>query len=95
MQKPLNVTKGSTSLRLHLGYKVPGVSNHELHSQRIGPFKVLEKVGKLAHRIDLSPLIQMHPVVSVVQLEPSQSIPDPYERTQHHDPPLILYSDLS
>ena len=82
MQKPLNVTKGRVPLGLHLGYKIPGVSDHELHNQRIGPFKVLEKAGKLAYRIDLSPLIQMHPVVSVAQLEPSQSVPDPYERTQ-------------
>ena len=79
--KPLSVPKGSSVfLRLHHGYKIPGVTNHKLHNQRVGPFKVLEKVGKLAYRLELPPLMLMHPVVSVAQLEPAQAASDPYGR---------------
>lgn len=83
--KPLNLPKGSkVYLRLHHGYKIPGLSNHKLHNQRVGPFKILEKVGKLAYRLELPPLMKIHPVVSVAQLEPGSgkdgSEEDPYMR---------------
>ena len=88
--KPLNVSTGSmVFLRLHQGYKIPGVGNHKLSNQRVGPFKVLEKVGKLAYRLELPPLMRIHPVVSVAQLEPAQTVPDPYGRKRNDEPPPI------
>ena len=87
--KNLSVPRGSSVyLRLHHGYKIPGVENHKLHNQRVGPFKILEKVGRLAYRLDLPPLMKMHPVVSVAQLEPARSTPDSYERAQQPPPPV-------
>ena len=78
--KPLNLAKGSTAyLRLHQGYEIPGTTNHKLHQQRVGPFKVLDKVGQLAYRLELPPVMKIHPVVSVVQLEPGKQ-QDPYGR---------------
>lgn len=69
--KPLKLSKGSmVYLRLHQGYKIPGVVNHKLHRQRVGPFKVLDKVGALAYRLELTPVMTIHPVVSIAQLEP-------------------------
>jgi len=67
-------------LRLHSGYKIPGV-HHKYSNQRVGPFKILEKVGKLAYRLELPPNMHIHPVVSVAQIEPAlDPADDPYHR---------------
>lgn len=87
--KALDVSKGSmVFLRLHHGYKIPGLSNHKLHNQRVGPFKVLDKVGKLAYRLELPPLMRIHPVVSVAQLEPAKN-EDPYMRARASATPEV------
>ena len=78
--KPISLPTGSKAyLRLHHGYKIPGLTNHKLHNQRVGPFKVLEKVGKLAYRLELPSLMKIHPVISIAQLEPGSG-EDPYMR---------------
>ena len=83
MHKMLRLREGSlVFLRLHHGYKIPGV-HHKYSNQRVGPFKVLEKVGQLAYHLQLPPNMQIHPVVSVAQLEPAPKGEDPY----HHLPP--------
>ena len=33
------------NLRLYRGYVLPGVKNHKLSQQFVGPFKVIEKIG--------------------------------------------------
>lgn len=92
--KPINIPKGSMMyLRLHHGYKIPGLTNHKLHNQRVGPFKVLEKIGKLAYLLELPPVMRMHPVVSVAQLEPGHTLPDPYDRRSNVDPPPVVEDD--
>jgi hypothetical protein len=42
-------------LTLHKGYDIPetGILGRKLSRQRVGPFKVIERIGKLAYRIDL------------------------------------------
>ena len=57
-------------LRLYYGYKILGVYYKYLN-QRVGPFKVLEKVGKLVYYLELPPNMHIHPVVSVAQLKPA------------------------
>lgn len=43
-------------LRLHRGFNVPGiVGNTKLAQQYAGPFKALEKIGRLAYRLDPPP----------------------------------------
>ena len=65
LHKSLRLHEGSlVYLRLHHGYKIPGV-HHKYSNQRVGPFKVLERVGKLAYRLELPPNMHIHPVVSV------------------------------
>ena len=84
MHKMLRLREGSlVYLRLHYGYKVPGVY-HKYSNQRVGPFKVLEKVGRLAYRLQLPPNMKIHPVVSVAQIEPAV---DPTEDPYHRLPP--------
>jgi len=57
-------------LNLHEAYKVPGMLNRKFDIQRAGPFKVAEKVGNNAYRLELPANKRIHPVVNVSQLEP-------------------------
>ena len=67
-------------LRLHRGYSIPSAPSKKLHQQYVGPFKVLEKVGRLAYRLDIPPHWKIHNVFSIAMLEPSPAPDaDPYE----------------
>jgi len=73
---------GYAFLRLGAGYSIPSTRKHKLAQQRIGPFKILGIVGKgKAYRLQLPPHYGIHPVISVVHLEPAP-VPgsDPYKR---------------
>ena len=72
-------------LRLHRGYTLPNMSNKKLSNQRVGPFEVTQRVGKLAYRLKLPPIMKIHPVVLVAQLVPAEG-PDPYERPRPSHP---------
>jgi len=68
-------------LHLGVGYSIPSTRNHKRAQQRIGPFKILKIVGKgKAYRLQLPPHYGIHPVISVIHLEPAP-IPgsDPYK----------------
>ena len=90
----VNLKKGDEAfLRLHNGYSIPGLSNRKLSQQRVGPFKVLAKVGRLAYRLQLPPVMKIHPVISVAQLEPSTATvtdSDPYKRSINIEPPPVF-----
>ena len=87
--KALNLREGSMAyLRLHHGYSIPGV-NPKLSNQRVGPFKVLKKVGNLAYQLELPDIMRIHPVISIAQLEPaSDQSEDPYQRVHKPPPPV-------
>jgi len=76
--KPMFLKKDDyVSLRLHRGYKVPGLPNRntKIEQQFAGPFRVLERIGRLAYRIELpQALSEIHPVISIAHLE---RVPDP------------------
>lgn len=52
-------------LKLHHGYSISDLVNRKLSQQRVGPFKVLAKVGHSAYRLQLSPIMKIHPVIFV------------------------------
>ncbi|KAI0994007.1 hypothetical protein K3495_g14176 [Podosphaera aphanis] len=78
--KPIFFKPGQyVSLRLHRGYQVPGLKNRnsKIEQQFAGPFKILERIGRLAYRLELpQSMRRVHPVISVAHLEPA---PDPSE----------------
>ncbi|RKF65775.1 hypothetical protein OnM2_003022 [Erysiphe neolycopersici] len=73
------------SSRLHRGFNVAGLAGRKkkIEQQFAGPsFQVLERIGKLAYRIDLPPSMnRIYPVISVAHLEPAPHLlEDPYNR---------------
>jgi hypothetical protein len=81
--KPMFFKPGEyAALQLHRGY-IPGLKgrNVKIEQQFTGLYEILERVGKLAYRIELPPTLRIHPVVSVVHLEPApRPAADPYRR---------------
>lgn len=77
-------------LRLHHGYSIPGVGNKKLSYQRNGPFEVTNKISNLSFKLRLPPVMTIHPVVSIKQLEPKPEGDDPFERKLNDEPPPIV-----
>jgi len=78
----LDFSTGYAFPRLGAGYSIPSTRKHKLAQQRIGPFRILRIVGKgKAYKLQLPPHYGIHPVISVVHLEPAP-VPgsDPYKR---------------
>ena len=77
----------SVYIRLHKGYGIPDKTiSHKLLQQDAGPFKIIERVGKLAYRLDLPPHMKIHNVVSVAHLEPAPTGDDPFKRSYQPNP---------
>ena len=86
---PLRLEVGQYALlRLYKGYHIPSVTSRKLGAQRVGPFKVLEKVGRLAYRLKLPPHWKIHPVILVTHLEPCPGN-DPYQRPRPAHPAAV------
>lgn len=80
-------------LVLYKGYKLPEkLIARKFSVQRIGPFKILEKIGQNAYRLELPPFMKIHDVVSVAQLEPYPTEKDPFGR-EALPPPAIITAD--
>lgn len=80
-------------LQLHKEYSIPitaGVTK-KLIQQYISPFRIIEKVGQLAYRLDVPPDWQIHLVFSVAQLELALSpAEDLFGRPFSSSPSLIF-----
>lgn len=69
-----------------IGYHLPQAS--ALSTKKVGPFKILSRVGRLAYRLELPKTMKIHPVISVVHLE--QASIDPFERVVPQPGPVIV-----
>lgn len=83
-------------LRLHKGYSLPstvGITK-KLTQQYVGPIFILERIGRLAYKLDITPDWRIYPVFSVVQLEPaSPPTSDPFNRPHPTNPPPVFVDD--
>lgn len=84
-------------LRLHKGYSIPATAGvtKKLTQQYVSPFRIVEKVGRLAYRLDVPPDWRIHPVFSVAQLEPAPPpAEDPFGRPfLSKSPPVFVKGD--
>lgn len=77
--KPLELkVEEKAYLWLHQRYILLEAPNKKLSRQRVGLFKIIKKVDKLAYKLKLLPLMRIYPVVSIAQLEPAEGL-DPYK----------------
>jgi hypothetical protein len=72
----------------YLNLKNPGA--RKLLPQWVGPFTVLERIGPMAYRLELSATMKVHPVVYVLLLHPYRQD----GRVQPPPPPIDMDGDL-
>lgn len=90
--KPMFFDVGDWALlRLHKGYNIPSAKSKKLSQQYVGPFQILERIGRLAYRLDIPDHWRVHNVFSIAHLEPSPApIADPYERPHPEHPGTVF-----
>ena len=66
------------------GYKIAN-SSGKLYQLRVGPFEIIEPVGRLAYRLKLPSTWRIHPVISIAHLQPHRD--DPHGREEPPPPP--------
>lgn len=74
-----------TYLQLHRGYMLPDMANRKLSYQQVGPFRITQKIEKLAYKLKLPPAMKIHSVVSIAQLKLAKST-DPYNKARPNHP---------
>ena len=91
---PLLLSPGDkVFLNLGHGYSQPDQKG-KLARRRTGPFKVLERVGRLAYRLEIpEPFGRIHDVVSVTHLEKAPRDADPYGRQPSEPGPIETDGD--
>jgi hypothetical protein len=91
--KDVNFEKGlMVFLRLEAGYKMKGIPKQKIGIQCVGPFRIIDKVGCLAYKLDFPDNWRIHPVISVAQLEPAPAS-DPFGRTVDPSPAVEIDGD--
>jgi hypothetical protein len=86
-QEP-DFASGYAFILLRTGYRLPLKRKGKLPPQRMGPFRILQKVGRgAAYEFELPTHYRVHPVLSVVHLEPAPAPnTDPFSR---ETPPVV------
>ena len=58
-----------TYLRLHHEYEISNLINRKLYHQKIGPFKIFEKIKSLIYHLKLSSIMKIYSIMSIIQLK--------------------------
>ena len=94
--KPLTMQIGDWALlRLHRGYNISSTARigRKLSQQYVGPFRIVERVGSLAYKLDIPDNWRIHPVFTIAQLEPcSSSTDDAFKRIRPTNPDHFSHS---
>lgn len=78
------------NLRLYRGYQVSAITSKKIGPQLIGSFKVLERIGRLAYRLELSFNMKIHDVISVAHLEPATDPAEDLYRRRRLPAPVVV-----
>ncbi|KAI3540897.1 hypothetical protein CABS01_06785 [Colletotrichum abscissum] len=76
-------------LHLHQGYQIPqaAIVGRKYGMRYAGPFRIVERIGRAAYRLQLPATWRIHDVISVDHLEPAGRI-DPFGRALPDIPPV-------
>lgn len=77
-------------LRLGKGYHLPGKPRRKWSPARAGPFKITQRIGKQAYRLDIPNHWRIHPVISVAQLYRPKQGKDPFQRQTPTPSPIAV-----
>lgn len=64
-------------------------STRKLQPKYYGPYKVLERIGSKAYKLDLPSTLKIHPVINVEYLLPYHTSPDKFKGRQEVPPPAV------
>ncbi|SLM33647.1 probable transposable element [Lasallia pustulata] len=82
------------NLHLHCGFTVPAIQHKKIQQQFVGPFQILERIRRLAYRLELPDIMRIHPVINVAHLEPAtKPDEDPFRRPRpqlEHPLPVVV-----
>ena len=92
--QPLFMKAGDRAmLKLHKGYSIPssvGVTK-KLTQQYVGPFRIIEKIGCLAYKLEVPGDWRIYPVFSIAQLEPALApSKNLFHRPRPQQPPFVF-----
>ena len=82
--------------RFHKGYSIPTIARvtKKLMQQYVGPFLIKKRVGRLAYKLDIPHDWRIHPVFSIVQLEPALTpSKDLFQRPRPTQLPSVYVDD--
>jgi hypothetical protein len=74
-------------LRFHKGYKIPSAANKKLSQQYSPPLKVIERIGRLAYRLEIPTHWKIHNVFSIQPTAAPEA--DPYKRPVLKQPEAV------
>ena len=80
-------------LRLYRRYDIPAnkLTGRKYGQQAVGPFRVLERIGRLAYRLDIPEDWKIYDVFTITQLEPCPDPSDnPFKRPRPAKPGPVL-----
>ena len=78
-RKPIFFSVGDkVYLHLHKGYSIPSATNWKLGLQRAGPFKIIERIGRLAYRLQIPDHWRVYNVFAIDHLELATPGDDPF-----------------
>ena len=79
------------NFELHRGYQLPTIKHPKIGFQFAGPFKIIERIGKLAYRLDFPNNMKIHDVISLAHFEPAIKFRyDPYRRYRPFTPAVVI-----
>lgn len=77
-------------IRLHKGYNQSGLSNRKFSKQRIGPIAIIDKMGRLAYKLDIPFTWKIHSVISITYLKSALLEKNPYQREPTESSPIEI-----
>jgi len=63
---------------------------NKLYHKQIGPYTILEKIASRAYKLNLLPMVRIHPVFHISLLEPTASTEPIPGHSQPPPPPVII-----